>query len=127
MRPRPPAGPPDATRMAGAMDRVDLTFVGGGVSSAAVLEALVELALSGPGPPRERAATAGRPLRLLVLDQAGEFGGGVPYGRSIPLGYLCNDPAGKQHPAAFTTWLHERRRGWLKQVSAAPPARAGGG
>jgi uncharacterized NAD(P)/FAD-binding protein YdhS len=107
------------------MDRVDLAFVGGGVSSAAVLEALVELALSGPCPLRERAATAGRPLRLLVLDQAGEFGGGVPYGRSVPPGYLCNDPAGKQHPAAFTTWLHERRPEWVGSLreSGDPGAR----
>src|SRR4051794_41622621 len=112
MRPRPPAGPPDATRMAGAMDRVDLTFVGGGVSSAAVLEALVELALSGPCPLRERAATAGRPLRLLVLDQAGEFGGGGAHRRSLPPRYLLHHPTREKHPAAVTTLPHQRRRGW---------------
>ena len=99
------------------MDQADLTFVGGGVSCVAVLEELVARSLAEPRIWQGGAAT-GRPLRVLIVDRGGEFGGGVPYGRSVPPGCLCNDPVLMQHPAEFAAWLHEHRERWLRRLRA---------
>jgi uncharacterized NAD(P)/FAD-binding protein YdhS len=100
-----------------AGDHADIALVGGGVSCVAVLEPLVAGLLAGPARPR--------PARVLVLDAAGDFGGGVPYGRKVPAGCLCNDPAGRQHDAAFAAWLGERHDAWTDALrgSGDPGAR----
>jgi uncharacterized NAD(P)/FAD-binding protein YdhS len=99
-------------------DHADLAFIGGGVSSVATLERLLEEARGSVDRVGERVARTGRPIRIFILDKGGDFGGGVPYGNSVPTGFLCNEPVGKQHSMDFAVWLHECRDDWLGMLSA---------
>jgi uncharacterized NAD(P)/FAD-binding protein YdhS len=94
-------------------EHADLAFVGGGVSSTATLELLLQAYKS-----RGQVATVGRPIRIILLDRNHNFGGGVPYGYSVAPGFLCNEPVGKQHPSDFAAWLHDRRDDWLGMLSS---------
>jgi uncharacterized NAD(P)/FAD-binding protein YdhS len=85
------------------MDRVDLAIVGGGLSGSLTLLHL--------GRELERRGAA-RPRRIALLDRAGDFGTGVPYGRLAHPSRLLNETGATMEMHGFGEWLVRRRERW---------------
>jgi uncharacterized NAD(P)/FAD-binding protein YdhS len=96
----------------------DLFFIGGGLSSTLTLiQVLREL---------ESMPTANDPplhdcrWRIAVADTWGNFGGGLPYGRSVNPMLLLNNDVANMDVLGFHHWLKINRDLWLGMLSAHP-------
>ncbi len=94
------------------MNRYDLVIVGGGVSGSLTLLHLVrEMESSGDR----------RPRRIAVVDRAGDFGTGVPYGRLAHPLRLLNETGATMEMHGFAEWLVSHREDWMGGLRSADP------
>jgi len=85
----------------------DLLIIGGGLSGASLIQ---ELTRQVPKPP------PGRQIRILAVEKSGEFGGGIAYGKALPLEYLLNDQLRIMGTKDFESWLVRTRSRWLTEL-----------
>lgn len=85
----------------------DLLIIGSGLSGASLIQ---ELTRRVPDPP------PGRQIRILAVEKRGEFGGGIAYGKAMPLEFVLNDQLRIMGTDDFASWLVRTRSRWLTEL-----------
>lgn len=100
--------------------KYDLLFIGGGLSGTLTLiQVLKELRSAGAAVKDLR---SGHGWRIAVANTSGDFGGGLPYGRSVHPMLLLNNDIATMNICGFQHWLAYNRDLWLGMLRAQPTA-----
>lgn len=88
-------------------DTVDLLIPGGGLAGASLIQ---ELTLSVPS------SRLNRQFRILAVEKSGDFGGGLAYGKGVPIEFLLNDQVRITGCRDFENWLVSNQSTWLTKL-----------
>ena len=107
---------PSASLSTANPGKYDLLFIGGGLSGTLTLvQVLKELRSTGTA---VKGLRSGDGWRIAVADTSGDFGGGLPYGRSVYPMLLLNNNVATMNICGFHDWLANNRDLWLGMLHA---------
>ncbi len=91
----------------------DVAIIGGGISGTLILVRMLDQLLAADHPASLK--------KFIVFDKRGEFGCGMPYGKTTAEpGFLLIETVALSTPPEFQQWLHEHRLTFLEEFKQSP-------